>query len=160
MSFNANNIIVGAASITIDGSNVGYTKGGCTVRYEPEYVDVTADQAIGVVQKRRQNERMYVVMTMLEVTLARIRQAFNQPAGNLTGSTLTLGYNNSCVVNEHALVLTGVGPSCGTRTFTFGRCIAMGNREYKMSREEEVAFEVEFEVLKNTNGNFGTIVDS
>ena len=29
-----------------------------------------------------------------------------------------------------------------------------------MMREEETAFEVEFEVLKNSSGTFGTIVDA
>lgn len=160
MSGNADNIIVGAAEVSIDGADVGFTKGGVTVRYEPEFLEVFADQAVGVVRKARTAERLYVVTTLLEVTLERIRQAFMQPAGNLSGTTLTLGYNNACWVDEVAIVLIGSSPGCGTRTFSFGRAVAMGTREYKMSREEEVAFEVEFEVLKDANGEFGTIIDS
>jgi len=157
---NANNIIVGAATITFDSTDIGYTKGGVEIRYEPEYIDIMADQAVGVVAKRRSLERLYVKTTVLEVTLQRIIDAFNYPAANLSGSTLTLGYNDSCTIQTTALVLTGKGPSCGTRTFSFPSCIAFGNRTYTMSREEEVAFEIEFECMKDSSGNFGTIIDS
>lgn len=155
----SDNILIGAASITIDNNDIGYTKGGTTLRYEPEYVDVMADQAVGVVKKARSLERMYVVTTLLEITLTRIQQAFNQPAANLSGSTLLLGYDDSCAINEHVLVLTGVGPACTARTFKLFRCVAIGTREYTMSREEESAFEIEFECLKSTGGTFGWIAD-
>ena len=157
---NSNNILIGAASVSIGGSDVGFTRGGTAVRYEPEFIDVMADQAVGVVRKARSLERMYVTTTLLEVTLEQIRLAFMQPSGNLVGSTLTLGYNNACWVEEVQIILVGVGPNCGTRTFTFAKYVAMGTREYQMSREEETAFEVEFEVLKDSNGHFGTIVDA
>ena len=165
MAGTATNIIVGAATVKIGAttgaaSDIGYTKGGTTVRYEPEFIDITADQAVGVVAKRRSNERLYVTTTVLEVTLARIQEAWGQPTSNLSSSTLTLGYNSSCNTPEVAIVLVGVSPGCGTRTFSFAKAIAMGTREYSMSREEETAFEVEFEVMKDANGNFGTIIDN
>jgi len=156
----ADNIIVGAADITINGVDIGFTTGGATFRYEPEFLEIIADQSVGVVRKARTLERSFVTTTLLEVTLERIRQAFMQPAVNLSGSTLTLGYNNACWVDELAIVLTGSSPGCGTRTFTFSKCVAMGTREYNMQRDEATAFEVEFEVLKDANGEFGTIVDS
>jgi len=156
----ANNIIVGAAAVSIGGTDIGFTKGGVQVRYEPEFFEVIADQAVGVVRKARSLERMFVATTLLEVTLSQIRLAFMQPASNLVGSTLTLGYNDPCWVDEVAIVLTGKGPNCGTRTYTFPRGITFGNREINQTREEEQAFEVEFEILKQSDGTFGTIVDS
>ncbi len=156
----ATNIIIGAAEVQIDAVDVGYTKGGVTVRYEPEFIDVMADQAVGVVRKARSLERLFIQTTLLEVTLAQIRRAFMQPSVNLVGSTLTLGYNNSCWVEELVITLIGVGPGCGTRTWSFSKCVTFGTREYTMQREEETAFEVEFEALKDSNGNFGTVVDS
>jgi len=160
MANDATKIIIGAATVSVGGTDVGYTKGGVTVRYEPEFIDVIADQAVGVVKKARSLERMYVTTTLLQVSLSDIRKSFMQPSAQLSGSTLTLGYNNSCWVEEVAIVLTGKGPSCGTRTFTFSKCITFGTREYAMTREEEVAFEVEFEVLKAADGTFGTIADA
>jgi hypothetical protein len=160
MANDATKIIIGAATVSVGGSDIGYTKGGVTVRYEPEFIDVIADQAVGVVKKARSLERMYVTTTMLQVSLDQVRQSFMLPAAHLAGSTLTLGYNNVCWVDEVAIVLAGKGPACGSRTFTFGKCITFGSREYSMQREEEVAFEVEFEILKDASGNFGTILDA
>ena len=82
------------------------------------------------------------------------------PSANLSGSTLTLGYNGACWTDEVAIVLVGPGPSCGTRTFTFTKGVSMGTREYNMQRDAATQFEVEIEVLKDSSGNFGTIVDS
>jgi hypothetical protein len=159
---NAQNIIIGSAQVNINGDDIGFTMGGTTLRYEPTFIDVEADQALGVVRKSRSSERMYINTTVLEVTLERMRQAFMIPAAQLTGggSTLLLGYNSACWVEELAIVLIGPSPGCGTRTFTFGNCVTFGNREYAMQRDQEVRFEVEFEILKDSNGNFGTIIDS
>jgi hypothetical protein len=160
MSGNANNILIGAAEVQIDSNDVGYTKGGTAVRYEPEFIEVMADQAVGVVRKARSLERMFVTTTMLEVTLEQIRVAFMQPSVNLNAATLTLGYNNACWVDEIALTLIGVSPGCGVRTWTFPRCVTFGTREYNMQREEETAFEVEFEILKDAAGHFGSVIDT
>jgi hypothetical protein len=161
MAGDATKIIVGAATVSVGGVDVGYTKGGVTVRYEPEFIEVIADQAVGVVKKARSLERMYVTTTLLQVSLEEVRKSFMLPLAQLvSGSTLTLGYNNACWVDEVAISVVGKGPLCGTRTFTFAKCITFGTREYAMTREEEVAFEVEFEVLKDSSGNFGTIIDT
>jgi len=156
----ANNILIGAATVSLDAVDVGYTKGGTTVRYEPEFIDVMADQAVGVVRKARSLERMFITTTLLELTLENIRLAFMVPAAQLSGSVLTLGYNNACWVDELAIVLVGVANTCTTRTFSFTKCIAFGTKEYAMRRDEETAFEVSFEALKDASGNFGTITDS
>lgn len=156
---NADNVIIGAATIAIDGSDIGYTMGGTEFRYEPTYIKVEADQAQGVVKIGRQSESAFLTVRMLEITLTRLRQAFNQPSGNLTGSTLLIGYNNACTINEHSIVLTGVGPDCEPRTWTLFRAVSIGNVTYSMSREEATVFEVEFELLKNESGIFGFVAD-
>ena len=164
MAGNADNIILGAAQVFIDGVDIGFTKGGTTVRHEPTFVDVMADQAVGVVRKFRSEERLFVTTTLLEVTLEQLRKSFMYPNANLVANTLTLGYNDSCFIDEVAITLIGSGPGsggvCGVRTFTFPKAVTFGTREYNMTREEETAFEVEFEVLKSNNGTFGTIVDA
>jgi len=156
----ANNIVVGAAVVSIEGTDVGYTKGGVTIRYEPEYIDVMADQAVGVVRKARSLERLYIVTTLLEITLENLRKAFMLPVASLAGSTLTLGYNDACWVDDVILTIVGKGPTCGTRTYTFDKCVTFGTRELAMKREEEQAFEISFEALKDSSGNFGKVVDS
>lgn len=160
MANNANNIIIGAAQVFFDNVDIGYTKGGTTIRQGIEPVDIVADQVVGVVKKARSIERMYVKTMMLEATLVNLRQAFMLPSANLVGNTLTLGYNSSCWVGEVAVKLVGRGPSCGTRTFTLGRCVTFGEKEYVMKRDEETVIPVEFEILKDSSGHFGTIQDT
>jgi len=159
MAGNADNIILGAAVINLDATDVGYTSGPTTIRYEPTWVEIEAEQAVGVVSRKRSNERLFVTMTLLEPTLENMRISFNYPEALLDGSTLTLGYNSSCVVQEQAMTIITVGPSCGSRTFTFPTAVAVGEKEYTMSKEEPVQFEVEFEILKASDGTFGTVVD-
>lgn len=160
MAVNANNILVGAATVSLNGADIGYTRGGTTVRYESTPVDVDADQANGIVRKGRAMERTYVVIRMLEVSLEQLRLAMMLPSANLSGSTLTLGYNGSCWTDEVSVSLVGPGPSCGTRTFAFTKGVSMGTREYTMTRDNPVEYEVELEVLKDSSGNFGTVIDS
>jgi len=160
MAGNPDNIIIGAATVSIDSSDIGYTRGGCSVTYVPSFVDVIADQAVGIVKKGRTEEKMTVKTSCLEVTLQRMLEAYGQPASNLSGSTLTLGYNNSCSLTERSVVIVGMAPQCKTRTFTLGRCIAIGQRDYQMTRENPTSFDIEFEVLKDSTGHFGTVIDS
>jgi hypothetical protein len=160
MATDSSNIIIGAATVSIGGVDVGHTFGGVTVRYVPTFIEVESDQAVGIARKGRSLERMYVTTTLLEVTLENLRKAMMQPLANLAGtSVLTLGYNNACWVDEHQIILTGPGPNCGTRIFTLSKCVSMGESEYQMQRTQEVRFAVEFECLKDDNGEFGTIYD-
>lgn len=172
MAGDANNIIIGAAQVFVNGIDVGFTKGGAVVRYEQEQVEVVADQVVGIVKRARSLERMFVTTTMMEVTLERLRVAFMLPVNRIVGgNSLILGYNDACWVDEVSLQLIGPGPGsggiCGTRTWTFSKCVTFGEREYSMVREEETAFEIEFEVLKSDTpliagfaGTFGTLVDT
>ncbi len=160
---NADNIIIGAALVLVNGSDIGYTMNGQTVRYKPEFVTVVADQANGTVRKGRSQESMFVKWTLLEVSLEQLRIAMMQPDANLPGpyTTLTLGYNDSCFTDEVEIELQGPGPDCGVRTWNFPRCVITdAERMYEMKRDQAVQFEMEFEVLKDVSGNFGTIVDS
>ena len=160
MNFEPDNIIVGAASVSIGPNaevNLGYTKGGVSVRYENELVETLADQVVGVVDKSRSLERMFVAFSMTEATIANLSFYFDV-AGD--GSSMTVpSVANACNVNGGKLTIIGVGPSCTTRKFTFNRCFVSKGTEYKMSREEETLIEVEFEVMKNSSGQFGTIID-
>jgi hypothetical protein len=150
----SNNILIGPCAISVDGTDVGFTKDGATVRFEREYVDVIADQAIGLVKKGRALEKMFVSTTLLEATLENLLITWDQPSSNLGGGTLSLGYNDACNLNEVVLDLTGVAPSCSVRTFKFYRAVAISEGEYPMKRDEESAIPVEFECLKRSSDLF------
>ena len=160
MANNADNILIGSATVSVNGIEIGYTQGGTTVAYDTEFVDVDADQANGIVRKGRSMERMYVRFNLLEVSLDQMRIAMMLPTVNLSGSVLTLGYNDACWVAENVISLVGPGPSCGTRTFSLPKAVSFGSKEYGMTRDSATMYAVEMEVLKDTSGNFGTITDS
>jgi len=162
MAGNADNIILGPATILLNGLDIGFTKSGVEVTLEREYIDVQADQAIGTVRKGRKLEKLMVKTSMLEVNLERLRIAWDQPASNYATSYFYLGYDVSCAVNTHQITIIGSGPNCGTRTFYLYKAISILGSAYKMSRETEVELPVEFECLKDPtkNNKFGWILDT
>lgn len=160
---NPDNIIIGAAVVLVNSVDIGYTMNGQTVRYKPEFVAVVADQANGTVRKGRSQESMFVRFTLLEVSLEQLRIAMMQPTSNLASpyNVLTIGYNDACFTDEVEIELQGPGPDCGARTWNFPRCVITdAERMYEMKRDQEVRFEMEFEILKDTNGAFGTVTDA
>lgn len=160
---NSENIIIGAAVVLINNVDLGYTMNGQTIRYKPEFVTVVADQANGTVRKGRSQESMFIKFTLLEVSLDQMRIAWMQPTSNLPSpySVLTVGFNDACFTDEVEIELQGPGPDCGGRTFNFPRCVITdAETMYEMKRDQEVRFEMEFEILKDTDGHFGTITDA
>lgn len=153
MAGNANNVIVGPATLSINGTDVGYTKGGISVRMPRTHVEVVADQNIGVIKIAKTLEQMFVKTTLLEATLAVLRWAWDQAADGTIGAA-------NAVCNEVALVIVGPAPSAGTRTITLTKCVPQGDSELVYSRETETGLEVEFQCLKANTGLFGTMVDA
>ena len=163
MATNSNNIIVGAASLSIGGVDVGFTTGGVTLRKSTEFLDVEGDQNAGVIRKEPTMEKMFVNTTMLEATLTNIRKAMNEPVANATsGSSLDFG-SASPTSQEAQLVITGKAPEAGTRTYTFYRAIAVEDVEHMAgARDQASVVPVGFELLKDENqdNKFGFYVDS
>jgi len=146
------NVVVGAATLSVGGSDVGFTKDGIRVRTTREYTDVQADQFIGLVKKAKNNEQMFVATTLLEPTIANLQHAWD-----MTVVGTIIGDDDE---NSKALIVVGPGPASTTRTFTFPSAISTADGELNFSRDEESAVEVEFEVLKNcATGSFGTVAD-
>lgn len=165
---NAANVIVGPASMTYKRSggiatDVGFTQGGIMIRLVREYLDVLADQVVGVIRKSKTKEQLFVKTKLLESSFEHMSIAWDQPAP--VGNEGQLGQNNA-VANELELVITGPAPNGATRTFTLLRCVSVAEGEYSWSREAESGMEVEFEAIKLDGtggtelGTFGTVIDS
>lgn len=147
------NIVIGPGTISVGGTDLGFTKDGIAVSNEREYVDIACDQLVGLAKKAKSMEKMMVKTTLLETTLTNMYLAWDLPDGSLGA-----GFGNN--VNEKTLVVTGPAPSGNTRTFTFARAVSVGSSELMYGREAESALEVEFECLKNSSGQFGTAADA
>ena len=164
MSGNVNNILHGPCTVYVDGVDVGYTQGGVSVRKNMDLFDVEADQAVGVVTKKVQMEKMTLSTTMLESTLANMKLAMSEPASNTAtaGTTLILGCSSPTVL-DHTVTLIGVGPSSQTRRYTFYRAMVAEQVEHPFGARSAVSvLPLALELLKDSSHNetFGYFVDS
>lgn len=157
----SNNTIVGHASLCVDGVDLGYTSGGITVRRDQEVGEIRADQVAGPIRKYRSSEMYVIATSLLEVTLENLRIVYGYPEATLDSDCLTLGYADPCNMIEHELVVKGVGPGCGCRTWVFDRVVNVASSvEYVMARDAQVTLAVEFEALIDpTTGLFGQVCD-
>lgn len=146
----AANVVVAGATLSVDGTDVGFTRGGINVGVPRDYKDVEADQIHTLVKKVPILTRCTVGTTLIEATLDNLQYAWDQ-AG--TGSIA------AAEGDEVALVIVGEAPTSGTRTISLSRAVSMSDGQLSMTRDEENAMDVEFEVLA-TNEQFGTVVDS
>jgi len=157
------NIIFGAAAVSVDGVDVGYTQGGVMLSKEIDVLDTEADQNIGIVVKNIMMEKMFLATTMLEGTLANILIALSEPASNTAGSG-DLEYGDEAPsLTEHILTIVGKAPSSGTRTYVFYRAVLAEAGEFPIgSREAVLTLPVRFELLKDSDhdNKFGYHTDS
>lgn len=160
---NANNIIIGAASLSVDGVDVGLTQGGVQLRKQKDFVDIDGDQLAGVARKVCTFERMHLTTTLLEVTQRNLMAAFNEPSSNLSGgSGMSFGQSFPESI-EHTLTVTGKCPTTGkTRTYTFTRAVCVDEVTHMIgSRDQAGVLPFGCELLKDsTTGKFGTYADA
>lgn len=157
-----NNIVVAAAALYIDGVHAGYTQGGVAFRKSHEWVDVDADQLGGVARKVKTYERAMLTTTLLEATLANLRQVMNEASSQLVGSALQIG-SGTLVTNEYVLTVIGKGVSGKTRTYTFYRAVFVDDLDHTIgARDAASSMNVGFELLKDPahGNNFGVAVDT
>lgn len=162
----ASNVIVGAASICVTqdlvSSDLGFTDGGITIRYEPEYLDVFADQVKGRIAKRLSDEAMFVEFQLIEMTLDNIRRAMGLPSSNIvtidSDDVLVLGYSQTCSTDTtFELQLQGEGLNCCTRYYHFYAATPSAGFEISLSRDETAKLSVTFEILKVASVNYGGV---
>lgn len=157
-----NNIIVGAASLKINGTDVGFTQGGVSLRKTKEFVDVDADQLAGVARKVCTFERMFLSTTLLEATRLNMQRVMNEPNANYNGTQLSFGSADPNAL-EYQLTVTGDAPNGGTRTYTFWRAISVDDTDHLIgSRDSASTVPVGFELLKDPahTNQFGFFVDT
>lgn len=162
MATNANNIVLGPATMSVGGVDVGFTRGGIECRLPRTYKDVIADQALGTIIKKKTDEKFFIKTALLEATIANLYAAWDQAIADVTEFGA-----DTVDVQQVAIVIVGPGPNNKTRTLSCPKCVSIGEGPIKWSREEETAMEVEFEALKSDGSNgtpklgaFGTVVDA
>jgi len=129
-------------------TDIGATEGGVDLVISRDYYQKMCDQEIGILGLVKTLEDCKLKFSMPEATLDNLRLAIDYPAGALVGSLLKFGGNET--VNELTIYLNVLGPSGGTRKYTFHKVVALScSHSYK--KNEKTLYEVEFQIINDTS---------
>lgn len=162
------NVKVGACSVTFNGVDLGHTKGGVEVSYEPVYHEVKVDKyGDSVVERYLMGEKWTAKVPLAELTIANLKVAM--PQGTYAGAgnaRLTLGHSAGTKASTAAAQLVLHPLNMGTRAndIVLHKAHVASSVHLNMKVNEENVYEVTFEALideSKTDGNYlGLIGDS
>jgi hypothetical protein len=159
---------MGVCSVTWGGTDLGHTKGGVEVSYEPEYADVTVD-AYGntPVDKKLTGEKLTVKVPLAEETIANMRVAIPQSEfAGAANKRVTLGHKagQSAYADAQQLVLHPIAEGTRIVDVVLYKAIAVGTVVLGHKIDDQRIIEVEFVALideSKSDGNYlGLIGDS
>ena len=148
------NVVVAGINIalSIDGTDVGYTKDGVSIEHNVEHYDIEADQSINILGKRKIKETVRLVCSVQEATLALIKIAMGEENTLVTsGGTSRLSFGGGVTVTEHALLFVGLAPGTSkTRKYNAYKAVSVdvGANVYK--KGEETLIPLTFELVADT----------
>lgn len=165
------NIKIGTNKVTLNGIDLGFTKGGDTFSYEVEKVDILVnDFGNTPVDKAIVGEKVSVKVILTEWQIANMKVAM--PAGSVVGGTggrMTLGREAGYRLGDNAnqLILRpkrNVETNDPSEDIVIYKAVSTEPVEIGMSNDEQIIYEVTFTGLIDTsksNGNYlGFIGDS
>ena len=166
----------------------GYTSDGIEVSYEPDYGEVTVDQALDSVKMFKQGMRVSVNTTFAEATLFNLMVAWGQPkdgpSGTLTGdegaASPTLETNLKISGGdlhddpvERSIAFVGTAPRTTStvpaennkkreRVYHLQRALQVESSAHSLSRADATMIPVSFRCLPGTatasSGDYGRII--
>lgn len=163
------NILIGAATLKIDGTDVGAISGGLAVAKATDVYAIEVDNVRAPVKHIPVKESFSVKTNMAESTLENLRIVWNIPANKLDSGSpelnavkkLRVGLSTGIV--EHTLEATGVAPDGRTRVYRTFRAISVRAAEHAYLRTKETLLPVEFDILpdltKAAGEELGTVTD-
>lgn len=169
MAADVTNVKMGPCSVTFNGSDLGHTKGGVTVSYEPEYHDITVDKyGNTVVEKVLIGESLKVTVPLAEHTIANLEVAIPAGTDGGSGSRVTIGQDAGELMAQyaHTLVLHPLANAAGDRSedVVLYKAVVGENIEFVMGNDGEKIAEVIFHALldesKSAGSRLGLIGDS
>lgn len=162
------NVKVGACSVTFNGTDLGHTKGGVEVSYEPMYHDVAVDKyGETVVEKYLIGEKMTAKVPLAEFTIANLKVAIPQGTyGGAGNKRLTVGAvaGNSASSLSAQLVLHPLNMGTRANDIVLHKAYVGSTVTLPHRVDEEKIIEVTFEALldetKSAGNYLGLIGDS
>jgi hypothetical protein len=164
------NVKLGACSVKFDDVDLGHTKGGVTMNYEPEYYDITVDKYGNTpAEKVLVGESWKITVPLAEATLANLGIAI--PGATEVGSpvdSLTIGRVAGERMAQYAasLVIHPLANAADDRSedVVIYKAIVAEPIEHKFSNEGERIIEVVFQAIidetKSDGSYLGLIGDS
>ncbi len=162
------NVQVGACQVTFNGVDLGHTKGGVEVTYEPVHTDVAVD-AYGetIVEKFLRGEKLMAKVPLAEYTINNLRNAIPQSQfAGAANARITIGAKAGKKAKEDAaqLVLHPLIEGTRRHDIVFHKAYVASQVVLNHTNEEEKIIEVTFEALLDetkSDGNYlGLIGDS
>lgn len=161
------NVKVGVCDITFNSVNLGHTKGGVEVSYEPEYHEVAVDLYGNTpVEKYLMGERLTAVVPLAEYTIANLQVAIPQSVSAGGGERITVGAKAGKKATDDAseLVIHPVGATGLENDIVFHQAYVDSVVTLPHRNDEERLVEVTFVALldeSKSDGNYlGLIGDS
>lgn len=174
MAITFTNIIVGEATVSLNGVDVGATQDGVEISWEPDMVDIEVDQFGDAARVVQSMQKVSANTTLAEGTLTNLAAAWgyatdvaaDEPGLQTGGTTFNIGLH-SVYPTEKTLVFVGNAPGSTatttlTRTYTTRRAVQYDASSHSLKRSENTAFPVSFRILPDpdyTGAEYGTIVD-
>lgn len=162
------NVQVGVCNVSFNGYDLGHTKGGVVVSYEPEYKEVAVD-AYGntPVEKYLIGERLTAKVPLAEYTIANLRYAMPQTEfAGAANARITIGAKSgkSARADAYQLVLHPAREGTRRHDVVFYKAYVDSAVELPHTLEDEKIIEVTFVALLDetkSDGNYlGLIGDS
>lgn len=162
------NVQVGVCTVTFNGVDLGHTKGGVEVSYEPVHKDVSVD-AYGetTVEKYLTGEKLTAKVPLAEFTIANLRNAIPQATfAGAANSRITIGAKagKAAKVDSAQLVLHPQNEGTKRHDIVFHKAYVASQIVLPHNWEDEKVIEVTFEALLDetkSDGNYlGLIGDS
>jgi hypothetical protein len=161
------NIVIGAATLKVDGVDVGAVTGGVSIAKSTDVYNIEVDNVKAAVKNVPVKENFSIKTTLAEATLENLRLIWNIPATKLTSpggdvaKLMQIGMSTGVI--EHTVEVTGVAPDGRLRVYRAYRAIAIRPSEHAYNRGKETLFPIELDVLpdltKAAGEELGTITD-
>lgn len=164
---NIENVKLGVCNVVYGDTDLGHTKGGVNVSYEPTYHDVAVDKyGNTIADKRLQGEKITATVPLAEATLDNI--AITIPEGTKSGSKITIGSTVGDSLKDKAqqLVLHPVANAVDNLEddVIIHKAVVVNTIEIPFQNDAERILNAEFESLLDESkdeGNYlGMIGDS
>lgn len=159
---------VGACSVSFNGLDLGHTKGGVEVTYEPTHKDVSVDKyGETVIQKRLTGEKLSAKVPLAEYTIANLRNAIPQSTfAGAANARITIGASAGqlATADAYQLVLHPLTEGTRRHDIVIYKAYVASTVVLPHKNDEEKVIEVTFEALLDetkSDGNYlGLIGDS